>query len=123
MEKEYINPTPGYTNIVAVTTGNIKTLYVAGQVGTGDTMEEQFTSSFKSVLEQLDNAGATFSDVVKMTLYIVDYKEAYLSIISKVRKQVFGTGNMPAITMVGVNALAFDHMKVETEAVAVMEVV
>lgn len=121
-KKEYINATPGYTNVVSVTNGNVKTLYIAGQVGSGDTMEEQFRSSFKGLLNQLSDAKAEFSDVVKMTLYIVNYREEDLAIISKVRKEVFGEGPMPAITMLGVASLAFDNMKVETEAVAVVQI-
>lgn len=118
--KKYINPTPGYSNAVAIDNGTQRTIYIAGQVGTGDSMEEQFRTSILAVLDQLNAANASFEDVVKMTIYIVDYQESYLDIISRVRKEVFGTGKMPAITMLGVNALALKSMKVETEAVAVI---
>lgn len=120
-EKEYINPTPGYTNVVAITSHNIRTLYIAGQVGSGATMKEQFVTSFQAVLAQLKASGAEFADIVKMTIYIVDYREEDLALISAARKEVFGEGPMPAITMLGVSSLAFDNMKVETEAVAVMQ--
>ncbi|MEQ9426720.1 MAG: RidA family protein [Cyclobacteriaceae bacterium] len=122
IKREYINPTPGYTNAVAVTSGQTRTIYIAGQVGSGNIMEEQFVTSFQGVMNQLKDAKAEFSDVVKMTLYIVDYKEEHLDLISAARKQIFGTGKMPAITMMGVEALAFESMKVETEAVAVQAV-
>jgi len=121
MKKEFINSTPGYTNIVVITTGDIKTLYIAGQVGAGETMEEQIRSAYLALIKQLNAANAQFSDVVKATIYVVDYKEAYLSLFKKVRLELFGNQVMPAITMVGVAALAMDNMKVEIEAVAKIE--
>ena len=121
MEKEFINPTPGYTNVVSITTGNIKTLYIAGQVGSGDSMEAQIRSAYKKLIEQLATAKAKFSDVVKITIYIVDYKEEYLPLFKKVRLELFGDQLMPAITMLGVATLAMSDMKVEMDAVAIME--
>ena len=59
LSREYINPASGYSNAVAVTNGDVVTLYLAGQVGSGDTLEEQIRSSFKGVLKQLDDGGAT----------------------------------------------------------------
>ncbi|MEP1035536.1 leucine-rich repeat domain-containing protein [Ekhidna sp.] len=120
--KDYVNPTPGYSNAVVVTNGNVKTIYVAGQVGHGQTLEEHYKTSFLGVLKQLKDAGASFSDVVKMTIYIDDYRPRHLDIISKVRMEIFGEGNMPAITMVGVEELALRSMRVETEAMAIVEI-
>ena len=122
LKKEYINPGSGYTNVVAVTTGNIKTLYIAGQVGTGDSLEEQIRTSFAGVIKQLEDAGAAFTDVVKMNTYIVNYREEDLDVFRKVRKELFGDQNMPANTLVGVTSLATDDFKVEMEAVAVVAV-
>ena len=121
LKKEYINPTPGYTNVVAVNTGLTTTLYIAGQVGSGETMEEQIRSSYQALLKQLSAADASFSDLVKITIYIVDYKEEQLPLFKKVRLELFDDQTMPAITLVGVSALALDTMKVEMEAVAIIE--
>lgn len=121
LHREFINPTPGYSNVVSVAHGELKTIYIAGQVGSGTRLEDHLRSSFLKVLEQLTDAGASFSDVVKMTIYIVDYNSRQLDMIAKVRKEVFGEGPMPAITMVGVEKLAFEDMKVETEAVAMVK--
>jgi len=122
IQKEYINPAGGYTNVVAVTTGNIKTLYIAGQVGNGDTLEEQIRTAYRGVLKQLEDAGATFSDVVKMNTYIVNYRQEDLILFRRIREEIFGDQKMPANTLVGVTSLARDALKVEMEAIAVVAV-
>ena len=120
IQKDYINPSSGYTNVVAVTTGDVTTLYVAGQVGNGATMEEQIRSAFQGVLKQLSDAGAEFGDVVKMNTYIVNYREEDLATFRGVREELFGNQKMPANTLVGVTSLARDAYKVEIEAIAVV---
>jgi len=122
IQKEYINPAGGYTNVVAVTTGNVKTLYIAGQVGSGDTLEEQIRTAYQGVLKQLEDAGAKFSDVVKMNTYIVNYRQEDLSLFRRIREEIFGDRKMPANTLVGVTSLARDALKVEMEAIAVVAV-
>lgn len=122
IKKEFINPGPGYTNTLAVTNGNTKTIYISGQVGEGKDLESQIRSSFMNLKKQLADAGATFSDVVKMTTYMVRYKESDLDIFRTVRKEVLGEKNMPANTLVGVYSLYKDEYLVEMEAVAVVEI-
>lgn len=119
--KEFINPGPGYTNTLAVINGNTKTIYISGQVGDGKDLESQIRSSFMNLKQQLSDAGATFSDVVKMTTYIVRYKESDLDIFRGVRKEVLGEKNMPANTLIGVYSLYKDEYLVEMEAIAVVE--
>ncbi len=121
-KKEYINSTPGYTNVVSITSGNIKTLYIAGQVGSGETLEEQIRTSYQGLIDQLKAGGAEFSDVAKITVYVVNYRQEDLPLFKKVRLELFGDQVMPAITLVGVSALALDNMKVEMEAVAVVPI-
>lgn len=107
--------------MVAVTIGNIKTIHIAGQVGSGETMEAQIRSAYLQLIKQLATIDAEFSNVVRITIYIVDYKEEYLPLFRKVRLELFGDQVMPAITMLGVSALAMDSMKVEMEATAMIE--
>ncbi len=121
LAKQYVNPTPGFSNVVSLTNGNVQTLFIAGQVGSGDTMEEQYRSSFRRVRSQLEDCGASFSDVVRMTIYIAEYDDSQLALIAQARKEIFGIGQMPAITMVGVDGLALPGMKVETEALAIVD--
>ncbi len=122
IQKEYINPGPGYTQVVAVNTDNTKTIYISGQVGEGADLETQLISSFANLKQQLADAGASFNDVVKMTTYIVRYKESDLDIFRNVRKEILGEKNMPANTLVGVYSLYKDEYLVEMEAVAVIDI-
>lgn len=122
IQKEYINPGPGYTHVVAVNAGNTKTIYVSGQVGEGADLEAQLRSSFANLKKQLADAGADFQDVVKMTTYIVKYKETDLDTFRKIRGEILGAKQMPANTLVGVYSLYKDQYLVELEAVAVIEI-
>lgn len=121
IQKEYINPGPGYTQVVAVNAGNIKTIYISGQVGEGADLEAQLRSSFANLKRQLADAGASFNDVIKMTTYIVRYKESDLDTFRKIRGEILGDKEMPANTLVGVYSLYKEEFLVELEAVAVIE--
>lgn len=62
----------------------------------------------------LDEAGASFSDVLKVTVYLTDVNDR--AKINPVRQEYFGAAR-PASTLIGINALAIPGMKVEIEAV------
>lgn len=121
IKKEYINPGPGYTNTLIVSSGSTKTIYISGQVGEGKDLESQIKSAFNNLRKQLADADAGLSDIVKMTTYIVRYKESDLDTFRKVRGEVLGANNMPANTLVGVYSLFKDEYLVELEAIAVIE--
>ena len=122
MEKHYINPGPGYTQVVVTTSGNVKTIHVSGQVGEGHGLEAQLRAAFSNLDKQLKDAGSGLSDIVKMTTYIVKYKETDLDTFRKVRGEILGDKNMPANTLVGVYSLYQDRYLVELEAIAMIEV-
>ncbi len=122
LKKEYINPGPGYTQVVVTTSGNVKSIHVSGQVGEGKDLEAQLRAAFNNLDKQLRDAGASLSDIVKMTTYIVKYKESDLDTFRKVRGEILGEKNMPANTLVGVYSLYQDKYLVELEAIAMIEV-
>ena len=62
----------------------------------------------------LSEAGATFADVLKVTVYLTDIGDRTL--INPVREEFFGDFR-PASTLVEVSALALPGMRVEIEAV------
>lgn len=62
----------------------------------------------------LDAAGASFADVLKVTVYLTDVEDRKK--INPVRQEFFGAAR-PASTLIGVKALAIPEMKVEIEAV------
>ncbi len=122
LEKEYINPASGYTQVVAVTHGNVKTIYVSGQVAEGDDLATQIEGAFKALEAQLAAAGATFQDIVKMNTYIVNYQPKDLAVFRGIRERLYGNERMPTSTLVGVQALALPEWLVEMDAVAIIEV-
>jgi enamine deaminase RidA (YjgF/YER057c/UK114 family) len=132
MEKKFINPptlsTPrGYTHVVTATGG--KMVFIAGQVawdakgeivGKGD-LRAQATQVYENLKAALAAAGATFTDVVKMNTYIVNFKAADLPIIREVRAKYFLQENLPASTLVGVQALAVEGLLIEIEVIAMVK--
>jgi enamine deaminase RidA (YjgF/YER057c/UK114 family) len=132
MEKKFINPptlsTPrGYTHVVTAAGG--KMVFIAGQVawdtegeivGKGD-LRAQATQVYENLKAALAAAGATFTDVVKMNTYIVNFKAADLPIIREVRGKYFAHENLPASTLVGVQALAVDGLLIEVEVIAMVK--
>ena len=122
IQKEYIDPNEGFSQTVIVKTGNYKTLYISGQIGSGTDLESQTLTTFKNLETQLYQANATFKDVVKMNTYIVNFQpETDLPIFRKVRKEFLGTENYPVSTLVGVESLGRNEWLIEIEAIAVIE--
>lgn len=122
IEKEYIEPNEGFSQTVIVKTGNFKTLYISGQIGAGNDLEEQTITTFQNLEKQLQNCNATFKDVVKMNTYIVNFNsEIDLPVFRKVRKDFLGNENYPASTLVGVESLGRKEWLIEIEAIAVVE--
>jgi len=116
----HIHPTNGYSQVVVVNDGRTKTLYVSGQIGDGETLAQQMESALANMEQELQAAGATMKDVVKMNTYIVDYTPEDLDVFRGVRQRLMGNENMPASTLVGVTALALPQWLIEIEAVAVV---
>ncbi|MBW2290840.1 MAG: RidA family protein [Deltaproteobacteria bacterium] len=134
MAIEYINPPEllapkGYAHIVTATGG--KTIYLAGQgaydvsgklIGKND-LCAQTQQAVSNLLTALSAAGARPANVVKMNIYVVGLNAAALG--NFLRGMQAATGETPfpstASTMVGVEALAWDGMLVEIEAIAVIE--
>ena len=104
-------------------------VFIAGQVawdvkgeivGKGD-LRAQATQAYTNLKAALAAAGATTADVVKMNTYVVNFKSSDLPVIREVRSQFFPQENLPASTLVGVQALAVDGLLIEVEAVAMVK--
>jgi 2-iminobutanoate/2-iminopropanoate deaminase len=122
IQKEYIDPSEGFSQTVLVKTGDFKTLYISGQIGIGDTLEAQVIATFQNLEQQLRKCNATFKDVVKMNTYIVNFNpETDLPIFRKIRNEFLGNENYPASTLLGVSVLGNKDWLIEIEAIAVME--
>ena len=72
---------------------------------------------FANVARVLAASGATFADVVKVTVYVTDIGDR--ARINPVRQEVFGRAR-PASTLVEVAALAVEGAKIEVEVVALI---
>jgi reactive intermediate/imine deaminase len=86
-------------------------------VGKGD-MKAQTRQVLENIKAALEKAGATFDQIVKVTVFITDmsrFKE-----IHEVRAQYFKE-NYPASTMVQVSGLVSPEMLIEVEAIAVLD--
>lgn len=116
------NPT-GYTHVVKAS-GSL--VFVAGQVGLdaqgniagpGD-FKRQTEQVFENLDTALKAAGAQFTDVVKMNIYVLDTTQ--LPVLREIRNRYVNTTNPPASTLVAVVALARPEFLVEIEVVAVL---
>ena len=101
--------------------GNLKTIFVSGQVGEGPDLDSQMRSALKKLLKVLAKAGASIDDVTKMNTYIVAYDESKLEVFRNVRKELLGDEKMPASTLVGVQSLARKEWLIEIEAIAILQ--
>ena len=87
-----------------------------GRLVDGDVVA-QARQVFANVGAVLEAGGASFADVVKVTVYLVDIDDR--ARINPVRQEVFGA-TRPASTLVEVSALAIPGALLEVEAVALV---
>jgi len=135
MAVELLNPSglpvsPVYAQI-AVASGS-RTVYVSGQVartadgtpvGTGD-LAGQVEQAFLNLATALQGAGATFADVAKVTIYVVDWTPEKLAALGEGVGRVaerLGIDPTSATTLIGVAALSEPDLLVEVEAVAALD--
>jgi reactive intermediate/imine deaminase len=83
----------------------------------GDDVVQQARQVFRNVGDALAAAGASFQDVVKVTLFLTDVDDR--AAINPVRQEVFADAR-PASTLVEVSRLAVPGAKLEVEAIAVL---
>jgi 2-iminobutanoate/2-iminopropanoate deaminase len=113
-------PISHYTD--AVRAGDL--LFVSGCVpvdGEGRLVEGDVIAQTRQVLANvgavLTAAGATFADVVKVTVFLTDVDDRQA--VNTVRQEVFGEAR-PASTLVEVSRLAIPGARVEVEAIALI---
>jgi enamine deaminase RidA (YjgF/YER057c/UK114 family) len=113
---------------VAIASGK-RMIYTAGQVsidehgaliGGGD-LAAQTAQAMRNVGLALAAAGASYADIAKITIYVVNYKPEHRAVISQARAPFFANRTPPASTLLGVTALALPEWLIEIEAVAVTD--
>lgn len=124
--KELSKPA-GFTQVVVAPAG--KLVYVSGQVpvnasgdvvGKGD-FRVQVTQVMENLKAALAAAGATMTEVIKLTYYVVNLKPDQVSVIREVRAKYLSAEHPPAGTLVGVTALVREDYMIEIEAVAAVK--
>jgi reactive intermediate/imine deaminase len=88
----------------------------AGNLVPGDIVA-QTRQVFANVGAVLDAAGASFGDVVKVTVFLTDIDDR--PAVNTVRQEVFGEAR-PASTLIEVSRLAVAGARIEVEAVALI---
>jgi enamine deaminase RidA (YjgF/YER057c/UK114 family) len=97
------------------------TVYLAGQIGDGETVAEQFDAALGNLLAALRGAGGEPVDLVSLQVYVTDvaaYKGA-LPALGHAWRNHFGT-HYPAMGLFGVTGLFEPWAKVEVMGVAVL---
>lgn len=120
---EGLAPGNGYSHVVW---GEGRFVAISGQialgadgqvVGPGDP-EAQARQVFANLARCLEEAGATFADVVKLTFFVTDL--AAMPALRRVRDEHLDTERPPACTAVQVTALMNPQLLMEIEAFALL---
>ena len=110
-------PPRGFSH--AILAGNA--VYLAGQIGEGETISEQFGNAAANLLSALRAAGGTAEDLVSLQVFVTDvgaYKAALADLGLKWRKH-FGR-HYPAMGLFGVTELFEPTAMVELMGIAVL---
>ena len=112
----------GFSQAVDVS-GASRVLLCSGQTAIADDgsppttsdMAKQMEVALSNLTTVLGAAGMTMADVVKLTVYTTDVDELMTAYGSATEML---SGNIPAMTLIGVARLAYPELKVEIEATA-----
>lgn len=121
-------PAGAYSHVARVSAGEL--LFIAGQVAVdtngkiveGD-FEAQAAQVFQNLRAALQSEGGDFRNVVQLTTYLVDSRD-----IAKLRKyrdrvypQFFPDGKYPPNTLLVIDRLAAEDMRLEIAAIAALD--
>lgn len=120
------DPTPfGYSQAV-IARGGARIAYISGQGGADSTgavspdFAVQVEQAYANLRVALDGVGAKPSQVVKLTVFVVDHDQSKLGVLTQHVVETFGEA-LPSQSLVPVPRLALDGMLFEVEAVAVFD--
>lgn len=128
MEKSFVRGTwqqqRAFSPAVIVS-GPSRTVYVAGHTGqkaddghllAGD-FDGQCRQTFRNIEKTLSEAGAKLSDMVTMTVFIIDAR--YTTRMTEIRREVFGK-DFPASAAITVSGFADPAIMIEIQGIAVV---
>ncbi len=107
-----------------IVSGNAKTIYVAGHTGqvgddgrslAGD-FDAQCRQTFRNIEKTLREAGAKLSDMVTMTVFLIDVR--HTTRMTELRTEIFGK-DFPASAAITVTGFADPSIMLEIQGIAV----
>ena len=121
-------PIGAYSAVVQANCGHVA--YLAGQValnadgelvGAGD-VAAQTKQVFQNLGAALEGIGASFSDVLEFTSYLVGREavQPFISARSEIFPTLFPNGDYPANTLLVISGLVREDLLVEVKAVAAL---
>jgi enamine deaminase RidA (YjgF/YER057c/UK114 family) len=84
----------------------------------GPGLESQLGQVFANLEQTLKQAGIGFANVIRLTIYVRDYKAEHLPVIRETRDRFVDAARPPASALVGVAALFHPDVLVEIDAIA-----
>jgi reactive intermediate/imine deaminase len=106
-----------FTGPLVVVSGQVPLDAGGGLVGAGDALE-QARQVFRNMQAALAAAGASMSDVVKLTVFLTDIGD--LGAFREARDEVFNASAPPASSLVQVAGLVNAEFRIEVEALAAL---
>jgi enamine deaminase RidA (YjgF/YER057c/UK114 family) len=106
----------------AVVAGPGETVYLAGQIGAGETLPEQFDNALANLLTALEASGGDATDLVSLQVYVKDVAgyRVELAALGAAWREHFGS-HYPAMGLFGVTELFDPSSQVEVMGVAVVQ--
>ncbi|MGD1894870.1 MAG: RidA family protein [Cyclobacteriaceae bacterium] len=135
MKREYSNPSAlpdwsgMFTQIVTTEKQGLRLVHISGQVGVdqdkkivGDgSLAAQTQQALENLKVALSHVGVSVNDVVKLTIYVADYQYEHAAVIREALRVVFPSDQLPALSLIGIAALAEKEFLVEIDAEIVAE--
>lgn len=119
------NPTPyGFSHTVK-TPAHGELIYISGQSG-GEGHNHSLSKDFRRQVQvalsnlrlALEAYDLSFTDIVKITVLIVDHNAEKLSIWSDEARKCWPIDSLPTSTLIPTPALAIEGMQIEVDAIA-----
>ena len=135
MNRKYINPesllnwSSMFTQVVVTEGNGLNFIYISGQVGVDSSkklvgngsLQDQTHQALVNLQIALNSVGATTKDVVKLLIYVRNYHYEQAAVIREELQRAFVINQLPAVSLIGVFALAEEHFLIEIDAHAIAE--
>lgn len=130
MTRQFSNPPSlpsprNYHHAVTVEGGH--TIFLSGQVAfdrerniVGEDVVTQARQAFRNLETAVEAGGGTMTDVVQLTIHVVDYNPDQLDRIAGTIAEFFPRDRLPSNTLVGVQSLSTRGLLIEITGIAVV---